>query len=102
MRQFVRGRGSRPNRYTFSWLGLPAAPPFIKVTPDGRSVAIKQSGDSYVDQIDVLDACDDSKVGVSSIRHLEVKRGKVSATFGKHCHATIFLKTRTLRCDGCD
>jgi hypothetical protein len=102
LRQFVRGRGSSPTHYTFSWLGLPAAPPFIKVTPDGRSVAIKLSGDSYVDRIDVLDACDDAEAGESRIRRLEVKRGKVSVTFGKHCHATIVLKTRTLRCDGCD
>jgi hypothetical protein len=98
----LRRRGSPPVRYTFSWLRLPAAPPFIKVTPDGRSVAIMRRGDSEPDRIDVLDACDDSEVGASRIRHLEVKRGKVSATFGKHCHATIFLKTRTLRCDGCD
>jgi hypothetical protein len=81
--------------------GRPIAP-FVRVSADGRALEVKRSSEAKVVRVDVLDRCGDPVPGPPKIREIKVDDDKIVAFYGKHCWATIPLRTLLVECSGCD
>ena len=79
----------------------PPAPTVI-VSKDGRALEITRPPESKAVRVPVLDRCGDPVPGPARIRDVQVDKDKVVAGYGKHCVATISLRTLAIECTGCD
>lgn len=77
--------------------------PIVAISDDAQSIEIKLSPESSVKSVDVLNECGDPEVGEAKIRHVQVHQNTVEVTYGKHCSATVSLKTHSVvQCGVCD
>ena len=80
-----------------------AAPaPVLRISSDGRAVEVKRTSDKEPLRVHVLDKCGDPAVGPPRVRDVRLIKGDIVATYGKHCWATIDVKTLAIECTGCD
>jgi len=76
--------------------------PYARISADGRAVIVKRASDKEATTVPVLDRCGNPVVGPPKIRRLGFHNGDLIATYGKHCWATISMKTLEVECSGCD
>lgn len=76
--------------------------PTVTVSKDGRALEIARPPDSRAVRVPVLDRCGDPVPGPPRIRDVRVDKDKVVAAYGKHCWATVSLRTLAIECSGCD
>jgi len=76
--------------------------PTVTVSKDGRALEITRPPETKAVRVPVLDRCGDPVPGPPKIRDVQVNKYKVVATYGKHCWATISLRTLAIECSGCD
>jgi hypothetical protein len=65
-------------------------------------VEVKRASDKEPLRVPVLDKCGDPAVGSPRVRDVRMIKGEIVATYGKHCRATIDVKTLAIECTGCD
>jgi len=76
--------------------------PQAEISSDCRAVVVKRASDKEAITVPVLDRCGNPVVGPPKIRRLGFVKGDLVATYGKHCWATISMKTLEVVCSGCD
>lgn len=79
-----------------------AATPTVHISQDGRSLIVAHGAKSMPTHVAVLSQCGDPAVGEPKIRQLITEHDHAIAVYGKHCFATLSLKTLVLECTGCD
>jgi hypothetical protein len=78
------------------------ASPTVGISRDGRALEIKRASDAEAVRVPVLDRCGDPIPGPPKIWDVRLEKGNVVASYGKHCWATVSLKTLAIGCTGCD
>ena len=74
----------------------------VSVSADKRGLLIKRPSDRQPILVPVLDRCGNPAVGELRIRSVRRSKEVVTVTYGKHCSATVSLRTLVVECAGCD
>ena len=69
---------------------------------DGRALEIQRASDHAPVRVFVLDQCGDPGAGEARIAQPQLTKESVIVRYGKHCTATVSLKTLGVECTGCD
>jgi hypothetical protein len=96
----VAASAATPSVHAGDKAAAPAAA--LRISSDGRALEVKRTSDKEPLQVPVLDKCGDPTVGPPRIRDVRMVKGDIVATYGKHCRATIAVKTLAIECTGCD
>jgi hypothetical protein len=80
----------------------PAPAPEVRISADGSALEVKRASDKQPIKVPVLDQCGNPVPGPPKITSFAFLKGDLVARYGKHCWATISLKTLGIECSGCD
>ncbi len=76
--------------------------PTASVSEDGRAILVLKTANARPVRVPVIDRCGAPSVGHVRIRNIQLQTNSVVATYGKHCQATVSLRTLAITCNGCD